>query len=69
MNSIIFSLTWFGCEVCVMIVCCLCWYRRGYIKGARKGYENGRVDAERWWLEQGAAVSKTREKIWKEECR
>lgn len=53
---------------------CVAWLLRvsfvaGKHRGYKRGYESGRVDAEKWWLEQGAAVSKEREKIQKEQER
>lgn len=56
----------FGSQVCAVIVCSIAAYRRGYVRGSRKGYENGRIDAEGWWLKQGAAIDQTREAMKKE---
>lgn len=62
---------YFGGEICAILVVSLAAYRHGYQKGLRrgleKGYDSGRVDAEAWWLKQGAEVDKAREAIWKEQ--
>jgi hypothetical protein len=43
--------------------------RRGYEKGCKHGYERGRVDAEKWWIDQGTAVDRARAEFWKKELR
>lgn len=42
-------------------------YHTGKADAYNRGYERGRVDAEHWWLEQGALVDQEREQGWRRE--
>jgi hypothetical protein len=59
----------FALSSVVQAVVCFTVLRVGGKRAFQRGYGTGRIDAERWWLEKGAEIDKTREAIWKEECR
>jgi hypothetical protein len=54
-------------EFAVVVFWCVLFHRRGFKRGYKSGYECGRLDSEKWWLQQGAEVEEMRKRIWKEE--
>lgn len=57
-----------GCGELVLILALFrAFYRQGFRRGYKDGYFRGRVDAEKWWLEQGAEVDAIRESFFRDE--
>ncbi len=54
-------------EAIVVLFWCFYFQRRGFKRGYKSGYECGRMDSEKWWLQQGAECDEMRKRIWKEE--
>jgi hypothetical protein len=42
--------------------------QKAYKRGFDEGHEAGKIEAEVWWLEQGAEVQRAREQIWREQA-
>ena len=51
--ALVISLAAYGCT----------WALIGY----RKGYRQGRQDADKWWTDKDRQVDEERQKIWREE--
>jgi DUF971 family protein len=56
-----------GLAILVELVCLAKVGNYAYKRGYEDGKERGRSEEYIWWLEQGAAVQKAREKMWMEE--
>ena len=62
----ILGLLLFGGAILFVDVFWLLWFRD---MGYRKGYEDGREDAENWGKEIDLAADEARKQIWREEAR
>ena len=46
------------------------WFRdRGYKAGVSDGYEQGRKDADNWWIGIEAEIDQSRQALWKKGVR
>ena len=56
-----------GMLILIEVACIQVASQKAYKRGFDEGRTAGKIEAEVWWLEQGAEVQKAREKIWREE--
>lgn len=55
--------------LCFVVLTCAYFEHHGYKKGVEDGYEQGRRDADNWWLGCEGEIDQARQEMWKKGVR